>query len=479
MSTESTLAMTSSPQRPAHGALRLGAIGVAGMVFMVIAATAPLTAMASNISLSLGIGAGVGTLGWLVAVGALLAVFTSGYIVLSRHVVNAGAYYAYIGYGLGRTIGSASAFVAGIAYNMATAAMIAAAGYFTDATMTTYLRVDLPWYVYALVAVVIVWALGYFGVSIASRVTTAICLAQFALLAALVVAVLLQRPDGYSLTGYTPAAMLHGNYALALVFCTLSFSGYEATAIYGEECKAPVSSIRKATYLALGLLLGVFVVATWSIVAAYDDVAAAAETDPGTLIMRAADQYLGAWSGLLISICLCFSFLAAAVAFHNMAARYHFSLGRAGLLPRRLARAHPKYGSPSTATNLQILLCLVILAPFVVAGMDPLINLFPAVSGVTSLAVVYLMSGCCLSVVIASLRGAAIGSMWSTRVAPVLAGLGLLTIGVIIVANYQAVTGSESQYIAFMPAILAVGAGYGAITFSRNKTVALEDHLKE
>jgi amino acid transporter len=471
--------MTAQPPANDARTLRVGAIGVAGMVFMVIAATAPLTAMASNISLNLGIGAGVGTLGWLVAVGAVLAVFTSGYVVLSRHVVNAGAYYAYIGYGLGRTTGSASAFIAGIAYNMATAAMVAATGYFTDTAVATYLGIDVPWYVYALVAMVIVWALGHFGVSIASRITTAICLAQFGLLAALVVAVLLQRPDGYSLTGYTPAAMLHGNYALALVFCTLSFAGYEATAIYGEECKAPANSIRKATYLALGLLLGVFVVATWSVVAAFDDVTAAAQADPGTLIMRAADQYLGAWSGLLISICLSFSFLAAAVAFHNMAARYHFCLGRAGLLPRRLARVHPTHGSPSTATNLQIMLCVVILAPFVVAGMDPLINLFPAVSGVTSLAVVYLMSGCCLSVVIASLRGAATGSLWSTRIAPALAGLGLLTIGAIIVTNYQAVTGSDSQYIAFMPAILAVGGLYGAITFSRNKTVALEDHLKE
>ena len=66
------------------------------MVFMVIACTAPLTAMASNVSLSLVAGAGVGTLGWLVAVGVLLAVFTSGYVALGRKVVSAGAYHAYV-----------------------------------------------------------------------------------------------------------------------------------------------------------------------------------------------------------------------------------------------------------------------------------------------------------------------------------------------------------------------------------------------
>ena len=85
----------STGTRPAGG-LRRGSIGVAGMVFMVVAATAPLTAMASNLSLSLGFGAGAGTLGWIVLIGLLLVVFTSGYVALARTVVSAGAYHAYI-----------------------------------------------------------------------------------------------------------------------------------------------------------------------------------------------------------------------------------------------------------------------------------------------------------------------------------------------------------------------------------------------
>ncbi len=459
--------------------LRRGTIGVAGMLFMVVAATAPLTAMASNFALSIGVGAGIGTLGWILVVAALLFVFTAGYVVLSRHVVNAGAYFAFMGYGLGRTAGAATAFVAGIAYNMATIAMVAATGYFAKVAVGSYLGLDLAWYWYTLAALAVVWAAGHFGVSIASRLATAICVVQFALVGALIVAVLLRRADSFTLDGLSPNAMFSGNFALTLVFSLLSFASYEAAAIYGEECDAPATSIRKATYTALALLVALFFVATWSLIAAFDDVTAVAAADPGALVTVAANQYLGEWAGTLIAVCIVLAFLAAATAFHNMAARYHFSLSRAGLLPAPLSRVHHRYGTPASATRLQIARSLAVVVVFAIGGLDPLLNLFPSVSGVTSLATIYVMAGCCLSVIVASLRGTVSGSRWSTRIAPAVAGVGLLVVGGIIVANYQDVTGSDSPYIAAMPLILVVGAAYGAFAIRRNPDVRLENYLTE
>ncbi|SFP68102.1 APC family permease [Actinomadura madurae] len=459
--------------------LRRGTIGVVGMLFMVIAGTAPLTAMASNFALSIGIGAGIGTLGWILVVAALLFVFTAGYVVLSRHVVNAGAYFAFMAYGLGRTVGAATAFIAGIAYNMATIAMVAATGYFAKVTVSQYLSLDLAWYWYTLAALAVVWAAGHFGVSIAARLATAICIAQFALVGALIIAVLLRRSGSFTLDGLSPDSMFSGNFALTLVFCLLSFASYEAAAIYGEECEAPAKSIRTATYLALGLLVALFFVATWSFIAAFDDVTALAAADPGALVTAAADEYLGEWAGSLIAVCIVLSFLAAATAFHNMAARYHFSLSRAGLLPTRLARIHHRYGTPANATQLQVVLSLSVIALFAVAGLDPLLNLFPTVSGVTSLATIYVMAGCCLSVIVSSLRGTVSGSMWSTRIAPAIAGTGLLIVGGIIVANYEDVTGSDSPYIVAMPLILVVGAAYGAFAIRRSPDIRLENYLTE
>lgn len=476
----SSVAGTTDGQAGAGGRrLRRGSIGVGGMVFMVVAATAPLTALASNFALSIGAGAGIGTLGWILVVAALLLVFTSGYVVLSRHVVNAGAYSAFLGYGLGRSVGAATAFVAGITYNLAAVAMLAAAGFFAKSALNPVLGVEIGWYWFTFVVVLIVWVIGYFGVSIASRVTTAICVAQFLLVGILTVAIMAQRSGSYSLEGLSPSSMLSGNFAMTLVFCMLSFGAYEAAAVYGEECDTPAKSVRKATYLALALLLALFFLATWSLIAAFDDVEVTAAADPGAIVTMAANQYVAPWAGAVLAYVIVVSFLAAAVAFHNMAARYHFSLSRAGILPAVFSRIHARTGTPANATHLQIVLALGIIIPFAAAGLDPFLNLFPAVSGVTSLGGLYVMIGCCVSVVVASVHGKVSGTLWATRIAPAIAGVGLLVIGIIILANYREVTGSNSLVIDAMPLLLVIGAAYGVYAIRRNPNVGLDNYLTE
>ncbi|MEO3827732.1 hypothetical protein [Actinomadura sp. B10D3] len=89
------------------------------------------------------------------------------------------------------------------------------------------------------------------------------------------------------------------------------------------------------------------------------------------------------------------------------------------------------------------------------------------------------MAGCCLSVIVSSLRGTVSGSMWSTRIAPAIAGTGLVIIGGIIVAHYQDVTGSDSPYIFAMPLILVAGAAYGALAIRRDPDIRLENYVTE
>ncbi|PBC51800.1 MULTISPECIES: APC family permease [Rhodococcus] len=459
--------------------LKRNTIGIPGMVFMVVAAAAPLTAMASNLSLGLAFGVGSGMVGLLLLVGALLAIFTAGYVVLSRRVFNAGAYYAFIGFGLGKATGAGAAFVATIAYNLAAGGMIAATGYFTDIAVSTYAGIHLPWYLYGAVALVVTAILGYIGVGIAKTVTTVISIAQFAIIIWLGIAILIQRSGGFSIDVFSPNQMFHGNIALSLVFCILSFSGFEATAIYGEEAKAARRSIQVATYSALVLLVLVFMGSTWSIVAAFDDVQAVAAEDPGSLIFRTADIYLGSWAGGALSIIVAFSFLASGVAFHNMAARYMFALGRSRLLPSRFATIHRRYGTPYISGFFQIAISIAVLAPFVIAQSDPIINLFPAVSGITSLSLTALMIGCCISVVTASFKGLVNEGTWSARLAPTLAGIGLTSICAIIITHYQEVTGSDSLVVALMPLLPVFGAIYGAVIYRRGRGRDLEQHLTE
>ena len=86
------------------GKLR-GSIGVAAIVFLVLAAASPLTTVAGSLPVMIGLGNGAGApLAYIVAALVLL-VFSVGYAAMSRSVEETGAFYAYVSKGLGNKLG--------------------------------------------------------------------------------------------------------------------------------------------------------------------------------------------------------------------------------------------------------------------------------------------------------------------------------------------------------------------------------------
>src|SRR5258708_36164818 len=97
--------------------LRKDAIGLWSIVFFVVAAASPLIAMLGTVPIVLRSGNGVGApAAWAIA-GVILLLFSVGYSAMSRHITNAGAFYAYIANGLGRPVGIGGALGADPAYN--------------------------------------------------------------------------------------------------------------------------------------------------------------------------------------------------------------------------------------------------------------------------------------------------------------------------------------------------------------------------
>ena len=82
------------------------------VVFLVVSAAAPLTAMAGNMPIGLSFPAGLGMPMAFVVVAAILACFAVGYAELSRAVKGTGAFYTYIGRGLGKPAGVVAAYCA-------------------------------------------------------------------------------------------------------------------------------------------------------------------------------------------------------------------------------------------------------------------------------------------------------------------------------------------------------------------------------
>ncbi|MEY3908954.1 MAG: hypothetical protein RLZZ90_861, partial [Actinomycetota bacterium] len=96
--------------------LQKGKLGVLGIVFFVVAASAPLVGMTGAVPVAMLAGNGAAAPGAYLAVGLTLLLFSVGYNAMSNKVTNTGAFFAYVGRGLGINMGVASAFASIVGY---------------------------------------------------------------------------------------------------------------------------------------------------------------------------------------------------------------------------------------------------------------------------------------------------------------------------------------------------------------------------
>ena len=137
---------------------------------MVIAAAAPLTVIAGNIPLSVGLGNGAGApIGFVIAAIVLL-LFAIGFVNMTPHVREAGAFFSYVTEGLGKRLGMGVAVVALIAYTAIQLGVYGFMGWAVDDTVKRYGGPEVPWPVYALVTIGIVAVLGYRHIDLSAKV---------------------------------------------------------------------------------------------------------------------------------------------------------------------------------------------------------------------------------------------------------------------------------------------------------------------
>ncbi|MFC4118748.1 APC family permease [Nonomuraea zeae] len=167
---------------PVPGALAADRLGAPTVVYFVLSAAAPLTVVAGVVTTAYAITGITGLPIAFLVVGLVLAVFSVGYVAMARHLANAGAFYAYISRGLGRPAGIAAAWMALIAYNVLQAALYGAFGAAAAPVLDRWLGVVPPWWVTALVAWVLVAALGVLRVDVNGRLLAILLTAEVAVI---------------------------------------------------------------------------------------------------------------------------------------------------------------------------------------------------------------------------------------------------------------------------------------------------------
>jgi amino acid transporter len=425
-----------------------GRLGTGSIVFMVIAAAAPLTVVGGNVPLAIAGGPGAGAPVGFALASVVLLVFAVGFVAMTPYVPQAGAFYAYATRGLGTRMGVGTAAVALVAY---TAVQVGVYGYFgwavNNALAGFGLDVSLPWWLWALAAVGIVAYLGYRHIELSSKVLGLALVLEITVVVVLD-AVIFARGGAHGITAkpFTPDAALSGPLGIAVLFALTGFIGFEATAVFRDEARNPDKTIPRATYLAVLIIGGFYTISCWALVlaAGTDKAAAVAQRTvdgQGNMLMDTAQAYVGTTLRDVMQVLLLSSLFACVLSFHNVIARYTFTLAHQNLMPARLGAVHPRHHSPSASSLAQTATALALVLGCALLRLDPLAGVFGSLAGVSTVGMVILMLTTSVAVLVFFARNpAAAHGTWRTRIAPALAVLGLLAGMWLVLANFTLVT---------------------------------------
>ncbi|MEV0125738.1 APC family permease [Streptomyces sp. NPDC050703] len=452
--------MTSTP--PSEGSARFQrTLTTPKIVFIIIAAAAPLAAMVFTVPLAFAIGTGPGVPAMFLFAGLTLLCFSAGYAAIARRISHMGGFYTHIAHGLGRRTAAGSGLLAVLAYNAATVGVLGAFAYFTQNVAAAH-GLDLPWQLWAGLGLLLVGMLGYREADLSARLLSLCMVCEIAILVALDIAVLV-RHGGAALpaASFAPHEMLAPGLGVSVMFGFASFLGFESAALYGEEAKAPHRSVPRATVVAVLTVASFYALTSWAAVGALgsERVRAQAESHLGDLFFLLSDDYLGHPATVTMQILLCTSLFAAWLALHNAANRYMYALSRDGLLPRALHATRAGHGSVHRASVVQSVLSTAVVTLFAVAGLDPYVNMSTSMLGLGTLGIILLQAVASVAV-IGYFRHQREGR-WKTVVAPALGAIGLISAAVLVVSNFDVLTGTDEPLVTALPWLLLLVAGVG------------------
>ena len=443
--------MTATPATASTGQLQR-TLATPKIVFLIVAAAAPLGAMVAVVPLAFSIGNGPGVPAMFVFAGLTLLCFSVGYAAMGRRIVNAGGFYTYISCGLGKPVAVAGGFVAIVAYNAITIGVLGAFGYFAQSIAQSH-GLNLPWELWAGAGALAMAFLGYRQVDLSARVLAFLLLGETGVLLALDLTIIVHNGAvALPTVSFSPGFALGNGAGVAMMFAFASFTGFESAALYGEEARNPERSVPLATYIAVVIIASFYAFTSWAAVGGVGagQVRAVASQQLGDLFFRLSSRYMGSAATDVMQTLLCTSLFAAALALHNAANRYVYVLGRERVLPRWFGAIHRKHSSPHRASLVQAAISVAAVAAFAVGGLDPYTGLASSMLGLGTLGIILLQGSAAVSVV-AYFRNHPDRHWWRTILAPLLGAAGLITAVVLLCLNYSLLTGTDAAVVNHMP----------------------------
>jgi amino acid transporter len=439
-------------------------LGTGRVALLVIACAAPLGSVIGNtpIGFTLGNGAGLPII-FLVA-GLVLGCFAVGYVAINRAVPGGGGFARYVHAGFGPGAGLGAAYATTLAYGAGTIGITAAAGYFADVIAAGH-GLHLPWWLYSVVALVIVGILGRHAADLSATVLLVMIVAEFAMLVVLDVLILVHSGlSALPLDVFSPDRVFSGSIGPALMIAFTSFIGIESAVIYANEARNPGKTVPRAIYLCVGVISVFYFLTVWLIVGSIgvDQIVPKAEKTQGDLLFVFSGEQGGSLLATLMQIFFLTSVLASLVALHNATTRYLQTMGTQGTMPKFLGILHSRYQGPARASEALSLLTAILVLVFVVIGADPYLGVYTSLGGLFTVGIVAMQGAVAVTVVV-FFRRRKDRRFWKTLLAPAIGAIGLLTATGLIIANYSVLTGTEDTIPNLLPWLIPLAFVVGFV----------------
>jgi amino acid transporter len=435
-----------SPPPASERKLR-GNLGVASIVFMVVAAAAPLGVIGGVVPLGIASGNGAGFPATFVASTIILLLFAIGFTALTPYVDEAGAFFSYVRQALGFPTGIGIAFLALVSYVAIEAGVYGLLGPAGSDIVTLFGGPAVPWWVFAAVAFAVTTFVGYRNIQLSSRVLAVLLTAEIAIVLILdLVIVVRGGHHGLSTGIVNPNAVFSGSLGIGLLFALISFVGFEATAIFRDEARDPERTIPRATYAALILIGAFYTVTSWALISAWGDGDALtkAKDSGSTFLSDTAHEYIRTAGADVITVLYFTSLFACILSFHNVASRYVFALSQKDVLPAPLSLPHQRHGSPHLASLVISVVVAISIVLAVVFQLNPITQFYTWFAAATTVGFVVLLIATSVAVLVFFARDRRDYSQWRVRVAPALGLVGLSVTLVLILSNLDGLAGSNA-----------------------------------
>jgi amino acid transporter len=449
---------TGSDASPPVGTLGQGKLGVPSISALVISAVAPISVLAAAVPVIFAI-QGAGTPAIFVIAGVLYAIFAVGYVAMSRHMVNAGGFVAYIDRAFGKKAATAMAYVTVLFYFAAIISFYAISG----AVAADILGIFDQYKIITFAFLILVAIVGLTGVQLNARVLLILLAVEAVTIIVLDVALAIQGgPDGFTFAGFDPGIVFGAGFGIALLLAMVCFSGLEATVVFSEEAKNPRRTIPRAVYLSLAVVIVVYAVSAWLMTVQVGIQAASiAPEQIGSFFFDVAYAALGEGFATYLSYLVILSFLALFIGFQNLITRYVFALGRAGALPQGLGKTNGR-GTPVVASLVVSITIAIILGIFTFGGADPFTVTYAWLVGLGTVGLLISLCAVSVSVIVFFGRTKLETNVWTTKIAPLVSGVGLLAVLVLALTNYE-ILGSTPESARLLLILIPIAAILGWI----------------